>query len=132
MGIEMFDNTGHRIPITNVRRQVAADPPDINVLPDYTSDPRTIDKLFDGHNHTCDDLHAWLAPFREGGNHFIFIDTGSSDADSTCCLSMMRIWNYNKSRIHSFRGARYVEIKLDDQFIFKGEIQRAPGHAGLI
>ena len=40
---------------------------------------------------------------------------------------MMRIWNYNKSRIHSFRGARYVEIKLDDQFIFKGEIQRAPG-----
>ena len=26
-----------------------------------------------------------------------------------------------------FRGARYVEISLDGAFIFKGEIQKAPG-----
>ena len=40
---------------------------------------------------------------------------------------MIRIWNYNKSRIHSSRGARYVEISLDDRTIFKGEIKRAMG-----
>ena len=42
-------------------------------------------------------------------------------------MSMMRIWNYNKSRIHSYRGARYVEALLDERPIFKGEIQKAPG-----
>eukprot|EP01042_Synura_sphagnicola_P002908 gene2908-3558_t len=47
--------------------------------------------------------------------------------DDVTVVSMIRIWNYNKSRIHSYRGARYVEISLDGTFIFKGEIRRAPG-----
>ena len=38
---------------------------------------------------------------------------------------MVRVWNYNKSRIHSYRGARYVEMHLDEAPIFKGEIKRA-------
>ena len=32
--------------------------------------------------------------------------------------------NYNKSRIHSFRGVRLVDITLDDNLIFQGEIAR--------
>jgi hypothetical protein len=124
MGIELFDSSGHRIQVHS--KHVTADPSDINILDEYTNDPRTADKLFDGCNHTCDDLHAWLAPFKSGDNHFIFVDLNGSGSGSVC-ISMMRIWNYNKSRIHSYRGARYVEIKLDKQFIFKGEIQRAPG-----
>ena len=40
---------------------------------------------------------------------------------------MIRVWNYNKSRIHSYRGARYIEILLDERPVFKGEIQKAPG-----
>ncbi|CAN0197223.1 unnamed protein product, partial [Discosporangium mesarthrocarpum] len=32
-----------------------------------------------------------------------------------------------KSRIHSYRGARYVEISLDGKSVFRGEIRRAPG-----
>lgn len=39
----------------------------------------------------------------------------------------MSLQNYNKSRIHSFRGARYLEVSLDGQYIFKGEIARACG-----
>ena len=40
----------------------------------------------------------------------------------------IRIWNYNKSRIHSYRaGRRFVEVSLDDCFIFRGEIAKAPG-----
>ena len=33
--------------------------------------------------------------------------------------------NYNKSRIHSARGARHVEMFLDCSKIFSGEIVRA-------
>jgi len=43
-------------------------------------------------------------------------------------ISLIRIWNYNKSRIHSFRGARTVEASLDDKLIFRGEIRKSPGN----
>jgi hypothetical protein len=71
----------------------------------YGNDPRTVDKLVDGSNRTCDDLHMWLTPFTAGRHHYVFIDLGLSRT-----LSMLRIWNYNKSRIHSYRGARYMEV----------------------
>lgn len=35
--------------------------------------------------------------------------------------------NYNKSRIHSYRGAKDVIVTLDKTEIFKGEIERACG-----
>jgi hypothetical protein len=41
---------------------------------------------------------------------------------------MIRIWNYNKSRIHSFRGARLLTCKLDEKLIYRGEIAKAPGN----
>lgn len=39
----------------------------------------------------------------------------------------MRIWNYNKSRIHSFRGVKSIQVKLDNEIIFSGEVKRANG-----
>ena len=35
--------------------------------------------------------------------------------------------NYNKSRIHSFRGAKDIEMRLDGRLVFVGEIARANG-----
>ena len=35
--------------------------------------------------------------------------------------------NYNKSRIHSYRGAKDIEVTLDGEAVFKGEIARACG-----
>jgi hypothetical protein len=72
MGIEIFDSSGHLVKVANLDRQIWADPADINILPEYGRDPRTVDNLLDGVNHTCDDLHAWLAPFTSGRNHFIW------------------------------------------------------------
>lgn len=119
-GIELFDSKGQ---IVNIKPdQVWASPADINVLKEYQQDPRTVDKLFDGHNHTTDDLHSWLCPFTQGKPHTIYVQL-----DVPTTISMIRIWNYNKSRIHSTRGARYCEISLDDVAIFKGEIKRARG-----
>ena len=83
----------------------------------YGSDPRTIDKLIDGHYFTNDDLHVWLTPFTSGDDHTITIDFGKRFQ-----VSMIRIWNYNKSRIHSYRGARLITCELDGRTIFKGEI----------
>ncbi|EGZ21669.1 hypothetical protein PHYSODRAFT_492265 [Phytophthora sojae] len=122
MGIEIFDHTGHAVHLSDVDKQLSADPPDLNIQDHDRLDPRTVDKLVDKHYFTCDELHAWLAPFSRGQNHFIYMDF-----DYPLSISMLRIWNYNTTRIHSYRGARYVEISLDGKFIFKGELRRAPG-----
>uniref|UniRef100_H3AUB4 Katanin interacting protein n=1 Tax=Latimeria chalumnae TaxID=7897 RepID=H3AUB4_LATCH len=102
--------------------EIKADPPDINILPSYGKDPRVVMNLIDGINRTQDDMHLWLAPFTPGRPHFILISFTNS-----CQLAMIRIWNYNKSRIHSFRGVKDVEIILDGKSIFKGEIAKASG-----
>ncbi|KAL4511622.1 hypothetical protein ABPG72_012467 [Tetrahymena utriculariae] len=121
-GIEFFDSQGSLIQINNPKKQVKAEPSDINILPEYGEDPRTCDKLVDGVYLTCDDLHMWLAPYQQGKINYIYIDFLSMQK-----ISMIRIWNYNKSRIHSFRGARDIKILLDDVPIFAGSIQRAQG-----
>ena len=115
---------GELIALADVKAQVRAEPADVNVLPGYGSDPRVVANLFDGALATCDDHHLWLAPFTAGARHTVSVDLRSLHR-----LSLVRIWNYNKSRIHSFRGARHVEIALDGAPIFRGEINKAPGNA---
>ncbi|CAG9311860.1 unnamed protein product [Blepharisma stoltei] len=122
-GIELFDQLGNPIKFKDPAKQISAEPADVNVLPGYGTDPRTVDKLLDGTNWTCDDLHVWLAPFTQGQFNLIYINLLSPVA-----LSMIRIWNYNKSRIHSYRGVKNLEISFDNKnIIFSGEISIAPG-----
>ncbi|NXN20576.1 K0556 protein, partial [Nycticryphes semicollaris] len=117
-GIEVFSSKGEPVQIS----KITAEPPDINILPAYGNDPRIITNLIDGVNRTQDDMHLWLAPFTPGKPHFIFIDFANS-----CQVAMIRIWNYNKSRIHSFRGVKDIIMVLDEQCIFRGEIAKASG-----
>ncbi|XP_054570524.1 katanin-interacting protein [Eptesicus fuscus] len=117
-GIEIFSSKGEPVQIASIQ----ADPPDINILPAYGKDPRVVGNLVDGVNRTQDDMHVWLAPFTPGKSHSISIDFSHP-----CHVALVRIWNYNKSRIHSFRGVRDVEILLDAQCIFNGEIAKASG-----
>lgn len=102
--------------------KISADPSDINILPEYTKDPRVVENLIDDVYITQDDMHMWLTPFTPNSNHYIFIKLKKVEE-----LALLRIWNYNKSRIHCFRGAKDVEIKLDDNLIFTGEIAKASG-----
>lgn len=46
-GIEIFDNEGNLVKINP--ENIMANPPDINILPGNTNDPRTVDKLVDTH-----------------------------------------------------------------------------------
>jgi hypothetical protein len=120
--LEIFDERGNPIELADPHQQVRADPADINVLPEYGHDVRVVSNLFDGTLRTCDDAHLWLAPFTPGRRNFIFVDLGAPRT-----LSMVRVWNYNKSRIHSFRGARMLELRLDGVLIFRGEVNKSPG-----
>ena len=126
MGLEIFDSTGAKVSLFDPIAQVYADPADINVLDEYTNDPRVVSNIVDPVPFTCDDMHSWLAPFTEGANHVI-----SVVFDTNVTISMIRIWNYNKSRIHSSRGARYVECHLDGGVIFQGEIKKSIGSADI-
>ncbi|XP_078316471.1 katanin-interacting protein-like isoform X4 [Crassostrea virginica] len=117
-GIEVFSSTGESVTVT----KITAKPLDINILNEYDKDPRVVTNLVDGVNRTRDDVHMWLAPFTPKGDHFIYLTF-----DKPCQIALMRIWNYNKSRIHSYRGAKEVVIHLDNNVIFKGEIARACG-----
>uniref|UniRef100_A0A667YYZ9 Katanin interacting protein n=1 Tax=Myripristis murdjan TaxID=586833 RepID=A0A667YYZ9_9TELE len=117
-GLEVFSSSGEPLRPAHIR----ADPPDINILPAYGKDPRVVSNLIDGVNRTQDDMHLWLAPFTPGRSHVIFLDFGASHK-----VAMIRVWNYNKSRIHSFRGVKEVEMLLDGKCIFRGEIAKASG-----
>ncbi|XP_053739188.1 katanin-interacting protein isoform X2 [Synchiropus splendidus] len=117
-GLEVFSSSGEPL----CPAHIVADPPDINILPAYGKDPRVVTNLIDGVNRTQDDMHLWLAPFTPGRNHTIFLDFGDLYQ-----VAMIRVWNYNKSRIHSFRGVKEVEMLLDGRCIFKGEIAKASG-----
>ena len=120
--IEVFNAKGELVTLQDRSSQVTADPHSVNVLPESADDPRVPENLFDGVNCTCSDLHQWLTPFTPGAVHTVSIDLG---AEMT--LGMLRMWNYNKSRIHAQRGVRAVEIALDGNAIFQGEISQAPG-----
>ncbi|XP_060552512.1 katanin-interacting protein-like isoform X2 [Ruditapes philippinarum] len=117
-GIEVFSSTGEQVSITKIH----ADPSDINILSEYNKDPRVVKNLIDGTNRTRDDIHMWLAPYTAGKDHLVFFTL-----EKACKIALIRIWNYNKSRIHSYRGAKDVIMTLDSSVIFKGEIARACG-----
>lgn len=76
-----------------------------------------------GVHMTCDDLHVWLAPFSAARPVLIRVDMGVHVE-----LGMLRIWNYNKSRIHASRGARDIHVLLNSVTIFAGEVNQAPGN----
>ncbi|XP_055994774.1 katanin-interacting protein [Sorex fumeus] len=117
-GIEIFSSRGEPVRVASIR----ADPPDINILPAYGRDPRVVANLVDGVNRTQDDMHVWLAPFTPGRAHSVALEFARP-----CQVALIRVWNYNKSRIHSFRGVRDVEMLLDGRCIFRGEIAKASG-----
>eukprot|EP01064_Diplonema_japonicum_P031301 TRINITY_DN5542_c0_g1_i2.p1 TRINITY_DN5542_c0_g1~~TRINITY_DN5542_c0_g1_i2.p1 ORF type:complete len:910 (+),score=120.76 TRINITY_DN5542_c0_g1_i2:84-2732(+) len=119
-GIEVYDETGELVKIN--KENVSGSPPSINILPEYNDDPRIVQNLVDGVPRTCDDSHVWLAPYTPGKDHTVTVDFGID-----MNVSMLRFWNYNKSRPHSSRGVKEIEVTLDEKFIFKGEVSQASG-----
>lgn len=130
-GIDIFDDTGDIAPI----RKIESVPSDVNVLPEYADveikDPRVVANLIDGDNYTRNDMHIWLTPHAMTMSEPLTDDIASLQKqhlaarvvitfEKKVTISMLRFWNYNKSREHSNRGIRRVEVLLDDKVIFDG------------
>lgn len=111
-GVEIFSASGEPV----APHQITAV---MNGLSEVNGD---ISKVTDGVYRTQDDSHMWLAPFVAEKRCEITLDLGETQR-----LAMIRVWNYNKSRIHSFRGVRDVDMLLDGRRIFRGEIAKASG-----
>ena len=112
--------------------------PDLSssIASDMRDDPRKVGNLIDGHNYTRDDLHVWLTPLaimpsprdtlsqhnpqqhiKIKGKPIAVIEI---EFKHDVHLSMMRIFNYNKSRTHSHRGVKLFVIYLDKLVLFDG------------
>ncbi|XP_030026021.2 katanin-interacting protein isoform X1 [Manduca sexta] len=112
-GIELFDYNGDVVNIEKVWTD--SDTGD-------QSQHGHVEHIADGVVRTRDERHAWTAPAPLAAPIALTVLLTASVR-----LALLRIWNYNKSRIHSNRGVRLVQIKLDDKVIFHGEIAKSSG-----
>ncbi|XP_050347739.1 protein KATNIP homolog [Nymphalis io] len=112
-GIEMFNSKGNAVVIDKVWTD--SDTGD-------QSQCGRVENVVDGVVRTRDDKHAWSTTTLRDVPLGLALLLGNYTE-----LALLRIWNYNKSRIHSARGVRLVQIKFDDQVIFHGEIARSSG-----
>jgi hypothetical protein len=109
--------------------QLTAQPQDMNVIPGYSGDYRTLDKVINGQNQTTDDRNMWLIPFCPGQQHYIDINL-----QKTTKITGLRFWNYNKSDEDTYRGIKNVRILVDNTLatVESGIVLRkAPGNAQI-
>ncbi|KAM3965817.1 protein KATNIP homolog [Aphomia sociella] len=112
-GVELFDSDGNEVRIEKVWTD--------SDTGDQSNHGRA-ENIADGVVRTRDERHAWTTSAPRN------LPIALSVLLASCVrLALLRIWNYNKSRIYSTRGVRLVQIKLDDQIIFHGEIARSSG-----
>ncbi|KFQ11717.1 Uncharacterized protein KIAA0556, partial [Haliaeetus albicilla] len=123
-GLEVIGKNGHALKIST--EQISASPQDLNDLPEYTGDSRTLEKLIDGTNITVEDGHMWLIPFSFGEDHLLTIHFDKIES-----ITGLRFWNYNKSPEDTYRGAKVVHVLLDGHSISPPEgflIRKGPGN----
>ena len=119
VGIEIFDDQGKLIKINGGAVQAL---PSLSDATGADEDPRTPDKLVDGQYTTCDETHSWLAPKIAGVVNKVRLEFGCR-----VIISCIRVWNYNRDRVHSSRGVRHLAIRIDGMLMFFGEIKQASG-----
>lgn len=100
------DGEGNKIPIQ--MKHLNAKPRDMNSIPGYTGDTRTLDKLINGINVTTKDENMWLIPYTPNQSHCIYINF-----DEARTISGIRVWNYNKSEEGSYRGSKCITVSAD-------------------
>lgn len=83
-----------------------------------STDIHNIKVLLDGVNWTNNEKHMWSAPFK----HYLININLPKWAEA---LAMIRVWNYNKSKMHASQGVRQLIMYLDNNPIFNGEIRKA-------
>jgi hypothetical protein len=116
-GLDIFDARGNRVELRHDHIFGTPEP-----APTTDNGP---DKIVERPHNTTDEGRMWLVPFTKGENHVVVVVLPSETQ-----LALVRLWNYNASRVHSTRGARLVELTLDDRLLFRGELRQATGEGG--
>ena len=95
-------------------------PVKVYINDNHGDDPNSssADVLIDGVNFTKDDHHSWSLPLSSSQRHGILCNIVFELSDDP--ISLILIWNYNKSRTHRIRGVKDCELVYDGDSIFKG------------
>lgn len=122
-GIEFYDHNEELIQL--LPQNMAAFPESVNVLPNVNGDPRTSEKLIDGHNDTDNPSHMWLTPILPNRCARVFIIF-----DIPTYVSRINVYNYRKT---PERGVRLITISVDDLIVFSGEVpQSTSNETGIL
>lgn len=74
-------------------------------------DPRSsFQNLNDGNYCTKDDMHSWLSEVQDDQRPKVQLAF-----DKVQTFSLIRVWNYNRNRVHANRGVRNLNIRLDNK-----------------
>ncbi|MEE4248038.1 MAG: DUF4457 domain-containing protein [Kangiellaceae bacterium] len=99
----------------------------MNVIPGYSGDYRTLDKIINGQNQTTDDRNMWLIPFCPGQPHYVDILLQKPTS-----ITGLRLWNYNKNEEDTYRGVKNIRISVDNVLVTVESgvvLRKAPGNA---
>ena len=108
--MELYDENNMKIRIDLL--QIDANPKDLNSIPGYNGDYRTLDKLIDGINNTTDDKHMWMIPFNRTKKNWLTIMFPKQRY-----ISSIKFYNYNKSLEDTSRGIKTVVISFDKKLL---------------
>ena len=114
------------------------------------NDPRVVGNLLDGHNYTTSELHVWQTPVLQSTDRereedepiaVITLEIRSKNGENVASaagtvadtgvpldgLPTMRLWNYNTSRIHSYKGVQKCMVTGNGARLYEGSVCKAPG-----
>ena len=143
-GLDIFDENGDLLSNNSSGKssvlRIESDRKNLLSSPEFENDPREVSNIVNGTNFTRNDLHVWLAPLGHLENNN---ENNDNNGNSNNCnnnntsekklitsisiffkksitISLIRVFNYNKSRTHCTRGVRDCVFKLDDVTIYEG------------
>lgn len=119
-GIEIFDDNGKKIDLINKNLKIFS-----NSKKGFLPINNNNERIVNNNMNTSDQNRNWA--YKIGLNLPIHINI---DFNKKIKISMIRIWNYNRSRIHSIRGIKKIVITDIEHeiLLFCGDIKKASGN----
>lgn len=100
-GLELWNTKGEIIKISSISSKDFK----VNKL-----DPRSkLGNIVNGNYNTSDDLQTWVAELAKRKSKITL------EFERVQKIAMIRVWNYNRNRVHAKRGVRHLEMRLDQK-----------------
>lgn len=125
--IEFFDGEGKQIVFERPAERIEWIPPSQGTTRAIHNDSEFLQQLIATSPGFASGEAQWMTALLESSPFELKIRMNSQNY-----LSMIRIWNYSKSRTHASRGIRHITLHLDGRLIFFGEIAKSSGDPSLL